>query len=299
LYFCVSYIVFMLRSISVFIHLAVVTIFVTSCQFFNDQIEGEPIAVIGEEGLYKEDLKAPNFNGVLTPNDSLSFQKNQINDWALEKLLLHHAHENIPISKHQKFSDLAEKYEKELFIDAYKNLYVKQNLNTMITEEDLTSCFEKQKNFILKDPVIKMRYIKFPKDFRDYTATKRLLTRFKESDIEKLSEIKASFLEYDLNLEEQWLDLSTILEKLPILSVRKKKDLLFINERTIEMRDDQGLRVLIHFYKILKEGEPAPLNYIKDEIKQIILNKRKISLLKRLEKEIIQDAIQNKQLIIK
>jgi hypothetical protein len=39
----------------------------------------------------------------------------------------------------------------------------------------------------------------------------------------------------------------------------------------------------------------APLSYIKPSLKLIILNKRKLELIKKLEKDITQDAIKNNE----
>ena len=47
--------------------------------------------------------------------------------------------------------------------------------------------------------------------------------------------------------------------------------------------------------KLLNKGVQAPLEYIKPTIRQIILNKRKLELIKNLEKDITKDAIKNKQ----
>jgi hypothetical protein len=39
----------------------------------------------------------------------------------------------------------------------------------------------------------------------------------------------------------------------------------------------------------------APLEYVSSSIEQIVINKRKLELIKQLEKDITKDAIKNKQ----
>ena len=46
---------------------------------------------------------------------------------------------------------------------------------------------------------------------------------------------------------------------------------------------------------VLERNSPAPLDYIKPTIDQIVINKRKLELIKELEKDITKDAIKNKQ----
>ena len=45
---------------------------------------------------------------------------------------------------------------------------------------------------------------------------------------------------------------------------------------------------------VLKTNDIAPLSYVKPTIEQIILNKRKQNLLKKIQKDITIDAIKNK-----
>ena len=44
---------------------------------------------------------------------------------------------------------------------------------------------------------------------------------------------------------------------------------------------------------VLKTNDIAPLSHIKPTIQQIVLNRRKLKLIKNLEKDITKDAIKN------
>ena len=46
---------------------------------------------------------------------------------------------------------------------------------------------------------------------------------------------------------------------------------------------------------VLLRNSTAPLEYVKPTINQIVINKRKLELIKQLEKDIKKDAINNKQ----
>jgi hypothetical protein len=46
---------------------------------------------------------------------------------------------------------------------------------------------------------------------------------------------------------------------------------------------------------VLYQNDLAPQEYVKPTIKQIVINKRKLELIKQLEKDITKDAIKNKQ----
>ena len=59
-----------------------------------------------------------------------------------------------------------------------------------------------------------------------------------------------------------------------------------------QLQDSLGV-YLVKIEDLLKRNDIAPLSHIKPTIQQIILNKRKLELIKKLEKDITKDAIKN------
>ena len=60
-----------------------------------------------------------------------------------------------------------------------------------------------------------------------------------------------------------------------------------------QLQDSLGV-YLVKIEAVLKTNDIAPLSYVKQTIGQILLNKRKQELLKKIEKDITKDAIKNK-----
>jgi hypothetical protein len=81
-----------------------------------------------------------------------------------------------------------------------------------------------------------------------------------------------------------WLDLDQILLKLPF-----SKENLLKKSKFIQKQDSLGL-YLVAIKDILHRNEIAPLGYIKETIKEMILHKRKIELIREIEKIIVKDA---------
>ena len=54
----------------------------------------------------------------------------------------------------------------------------------------------------------------------------------------------------------------------------------------------------MHIKNVLPRNDVAPLEYVKPTIKQIVINKRKIELVKTLKKDITKDAIKNKKFYV-
>ena len=51
----------------------------------------------------------------------------------------------------------------------------------------------------------------------------------------------------------------------------------------------------MHVNDVRGQNDYAPLEYVNKSIKQIVINKRKLELIKQLEYEITKDAIKNKK----
>ena len=71
------------------------------------------------------------------------------------------------------------------------------------------------------------------------------------------------------------------------------KELLLKKTKFIQKEDSLGV-YLVTVKNVLERNDIAPLNYITPTIKQMILHKRKLELIRDIEKTLINDAIQNK-----
>ena len=89
------------------------------------------------------------------------------------------------------------------------------------------------------------------------------------------------------------MEFEDVLHQIPILRQEEKKNILK-EGKYIQLSDSLGI-YMVKIDKLLDKGVQAPLEYIKPTIRQIILNKRKLELIKNLEKDITKDAIKNKQ----
>jgi hypothetical protein len=61
-----------------------------------------------------------------------------------------------------------------------------------------------------------------------------------------------------------------------------------------QLQDSLGV-YLVKIEDLLDRNETAPLSFVSPTIEQIILNKRKLELIKKLEKDITKDAIKDKK----
>lgn len=274
-----------------------VALFTVSCQLFGSKPEGTAVAKVHGVYLYEEDISDFNIPKDLTEKDSVALLTEYIDNWATKQLLLDKAKENMSEVQQKKFSKMVDAYEMDLFISAYKNVYVQKNLNTVITDKEVASYYSKHKqSFLSKETLVKARYVKLPLNYKDVNATKKIFTRFNDEDLEELNKMRLGFVASDYNEEDTWQTYEELIEELPKLaSLNKAKTLTTKN--VVEFNDSKG-KYLLKFYKILKKGNIAPVEYASTAIKQIVLNKRKLELQQKLEKEITKDALQTKDYTI-
>ena len=84
-----------------------------------------------------------------------------------------------------------------------------------------------------------------------------------------------------------------MIARIPPVTIENSASLLNKTEFT-QLRDSLGL-YLIAVKDRLDRNDDAPLDYVLPTVKQILLNRRKLELIKQLEKDITKDAIKNKQ----
>ncbi|CAM1346773.1 hypothetical protein [Tenacibaculum crassostreae] len=253
--------------------------------------EDKPIASVYNKHLYKKDIKDL-LPKNLSKEDSLVVVKGLINSWAKQELLFIKAEENISEVNSEQIENLVNNYKKGLYINGYKERLVKQKLDTVVTEEEIALYYEKNKeNFKVSEELLQFEYVNFGKDFLDKKETIAQFKSEKEEDKEDLERHLLNFKSYRLQ-DSTWVTLDYLKKKIPPFRNETKENLLKIS-KFIQKEDSLGV-YLVAVKNILPQSATAPLSYVSPRIKQIILHKRKLELIRDIEKTLINDAIQNK-----
>ena len=262
----------------------------TSCDFIKlqekDASTSEIIAIVNTDKLFREDLK-----GFLPRNisrvDSLILVKSFIQDWAVKKLLLDAAANNNTQESLKNINNLVQDYKESLLINNFKEALIKQQLDTIIFDDEVEAYYLiNNENFKLNEVLVKSRYLYFDASIIN---KKEIVKFFKSEEIEDAEELERqqlSFKMYQLN-DSIWTELDKILLKLPF-----SKEILLKKSKFIQKQDSLGL-YLVAIKDVLRRNDIAPLSYIKPTIKEMILHKRKIELIRDIEKIIVKDATKN------
>jgi len=221
------------------------------------------------------------------------FANNYINDWATQKLLIHGAQINLSEDKLKDFDELIEQYKSDLYGKAYLEALISKNLDTSVSNEEAKTYYETNKTaFKLNEDLIQFRYINVDPNRLDLDALKTKFKRFEAEDKKELDSISIQFKSYSLK-DSVWIRVDQVVNKIPVLTIENKTELLK-KSNFIQRKDSLGL-YLMQINDVILRNNLAPLEYVRPTINQIVVNKRKLELIKQLEKDITKDAIKNKQ----
>ena len=270
----------------------IIGLVISSCEYFKQVETQDVIARVNETYLYKEDLKT-----ILPENysnqDSIVIANNFINNWATEQLLVQGATLNLDEKTQDEFNGLVNQYRNDIYSKAYLEALVYKNLDTVVSLVEATQYYEKNKEaFKLNEDLIKFRYINIDENRLDLSEVKKKFKRFNIDDKRELDSIAIQFKSYSLN-DSVWIRLDQVITKIPTVTTDNKNELLK-KSNFIQRKDSLGL-YLMQINDVLLRNADAPLEYVRPTIKQIVLNKRKLELVRQLEKDITKDAIKNKQ----
>lgn len=271
-----------------FIYILVVLV-IFSCK--RSENEGKPVAKVYENVLYEEDI-IEMLPDNISKEDSLIFVKNYINKWAREQLMVQKAKINLHEEK-EHINTLVNQYHQDLLINKYKEAVVKQELDTLVTEEDIEKFYGDNKEiFKLNEALVKFRYIFFNEKINN---AKEFISLFKDdkhdSDI-KIMKQELQLKSHNLN-DSIWIKYDDVLKNASFLKSYDKNDFLKKN-KFIHKEDSTGV-YLVKIKDVLLRNDTAPMSYAIPTIKQMLLHKRKLELLKKIEETLTEDAIKNKE----
>lgn len=274
-------------------------IILSGCEFIkmkNEQTAdgGDRVAVARVENayLYKDEL-ADIITQATTKQDSIERAETYINSWIRKQLLIQEAGKKININEAEVERKILD-YRFSLIAYEYQSYYIKQNLDTSLSAADIETYYTQNiDNFVLKQNIVQAVFMKVPKTAPRTNRIKDLVLSQKDKDQSELRSYCLSFsTAYHLS-DSAWIVFDELVKNSPLAEIPNKIQFLKAN-RYYETSDDSYL----YFLKVAKyriSDNISPLEFVKDDIRNIILNKRKVELAKKLEDEVYNKAVSSKK----
>lgn len=249
------------------------------------------LAQVNEKKLYQSEL-VEIIPSSLEKGDSTLMADDYIKKWIKQELIIQKANENLTPEQKNMTKEIQE-YRNSLIIYKYKNELMRQHMDTTVSKEQIEQYYYlNPENFNLTKNIVKAIFIKTPNEVANPTLLKSMAENSSE---EGLNELRAYCLQYAKGFDiftDNWVDFDVVKNNLP--SGIKDEEHFLAGNNLIELRDSNYYYLVsIQDYKL--KNEQAPLDFVENNIKNLILNQRKIEFLKQMEENIYKEGIrQNK-----
>jgi hypothetical protein len=227
--------------------------------------------------------------------DSVSFAQSYIERWVRSQLLLQKAELNLDDETQQDIEDMVDNYRISLMVFKYHQKLISQKLDTVVTQEQVLEYYKKNSgNFRLDSSVVKAIYGKVPKSIYDAQKVRQWIRSDREDDIISLEDYcyqnAVSF-----NMGEQWTYFGDLLNRTP----RRidDQDSFLTRNRNIETTDSL-YKYFITILDYKQSKDTTPMVFVTSQIRDIIINRRKVRFIEDLENNVYRDAVNQKKFTI-
>jgi hypothetical protein len=266
----------------------------SSCDLFKfkteeEQVDDTVLATVDDNMLRRSDL---DFITKDSPSeeDSANLAERYTQSWIRKQLMIKEAGRNMAFDEAELNRKLLD-YKYALMVYEFEKSYVNEKLNREVSDEEINAYYEENKvNFTLKKIIVRTNFLKIEKDIPQRTQISRLLSSNRENDKNELRNLALRFAANYYLEDSVWIEFDDIVLNTPLVENNNHVELLRRND-LIQVDDDR----FSYYFKILEyklQDQVPPLEFMKEEISKIILNKRRVALAESLHKEVYQRALE-------
>lgn len=248
-----------------------------------------PLVQVGDNFLYKEDVTLAIPPGV-SKKDSADIADKFIRNWIDDMLLFVKAEGNIPDDA--KIDELVKSYRMQLITHTYLEQIVSQEVEGNISDSEIEEFYNKNKNiFLVSEPYVKGLFIKVPKTASGISKVKQWYKDKSEVSIDRLEKYGLrNAVDYEY-FYDRWRPLNEILLRLPLKEGEKEK-IFMQKDKNLEV-SDSAFYYFLHMEEFLKEGEILPLEYAGKEVKEMIMNTKRVEFISKMKNDLYNEASEN------
>ena len=263
-----------------------------SCSNEIDHHGRTPLAGVGNDFLYKEDVAAL-YVTALPSIDSTEFVKNYIRQWLEDVLFYRMAERNVAAAG--EVDRMVENYRRALLLNIYQERLVEQQLKQTLSEEDVAAFYNiNAELFKLEEAQLQGLFLKLPLSAPRLQSVRKWLTKMSPEDIENIEKYNiTNAVTYDYFVDS-WRPLSAIAAKMPLTAEVLLKSL--DKDTFVEVADTAYIYMLSTVAR-LDKGEQTPLELASDEISSLLINSKKANFVKKVKSDLYDKALENGEIV--
>ena len=254
-----------------------------------------PVARVYNQYLYKNDLEHL-IKKASSNEDTAKIVENYIQRWISKRLLLAEAEAHSGYNKAEIERRVLD-YRNTLLVHDFIEKLVSTHISKEVLEEEIASYYQAhQEDFVLRSNIFRGRFIVLPKNAPRRARLRSLLMGRSQEQFAKLKSYCLQFANNYALDETIWLPWDELIRGTSLNNARDKTRLLGKGKLLLASGGDQRYYFKINEYR--RVGDVAPLEFVSDQIVDLIIYKRKIDLAKKIKQDILQQAKENNNCVI-
>ena len=278
-----------------FLTLVLLPLLFVSCNAISSLVhDDQVVARVGQKKLYKSEVERfiPN---MIPAEDSTRLAEQYINTWAMDLLYLDVAETQLSKEELDVTADL-EDFRRSLLKYRYEQRYINDRLDTLITEDQIRQYYTAHADdFELKRPVLKVRFVDVMKDSPNFDAILKMMSSKEYDDIQRADTLAKSTALRWFDSADTWMDAGELAKSFGLdwesMLSHLKGDMIRYEP------EDRADLMAAYVVEIQRKGT-APLEFVSDRIRDILMSARKHDLMNSLERDLLQDALESKKFVI-
>ena len=272
----------------------IILLLTVACNQSVKDTERVVVARAGDRVLYLDQVPPGLVVNGMSETDSISAVQSYIRQWARKELLAMRAEENLTPEYKAEVNRQLNEMRNNLLIYQYQQQMIIQRLDTTVTDNELQDYYVGNlSTFTLTSNLVRALFIKVPATTPDLDRIRRLYRSSEPADLNALEDLCFQYaIRYD-DYNDEWIPFTQLLLEVPLESSSQEEWLA--RNSAVELKDDQNVYfVAIREYKL--RNSVAPFEYIRGQVKTIIMNNRRNDFLQKLEDGIYNEAVRNNTL---
>ncbi len=267
-----------------------VVLFWPGCKPGDGTPEQEPLVSVGSEVLTKEELRAA-VPEQLSPQDSMAIAEDYISRWIRNQLMLRQAEMNLS-PQEKDVEKLLDEYRTSLLVHLYQQKMLEQKHSPLVTSREIEEYYAQMKdNFNLQESIIQGVFIKVRKDAPEQSFLQRW---YRSAASEDLIHLEAYCFQHARTYEqfiETWVPFRRINSMLPQPMTNELQFLRWTKHYETS-DEDYNYYLAIHDFQL--PGSAAPVAFVEERIRAILLNKKRIEFIETLGKDLYEEGLRER-----
>lgn len=254
----------------------------------------QAVARAGDRVLYLDQIPPGLIVSGMSQSDSISVVQSYIRQWSRKELLALRAEENLTPEYKAEVNRQLNEMRNNLLIYQYQQQMIIQKMDTTVSDSELQDYYVSNlSTFTLTTNLVRALYIRVPGGSTELEKIRKLYKSQESGDMQELENLCAqNGLRHD-DYNDEWITFTQLLLEVPLESDDQEQWLK--RNSVVELKDDRYSYFLaIREYRL--RNSVAPFEYIRGQVRTIILNNRRNDFLQKLEDGIYNEAVSNNTL---